>query len=284
MKITSVLFGVIFVSLGSVQASQQFDDLAKLIKSGASQDVVIAYVDAADSSYNLTSDQIVLLKQDGASPQEIIAAIEHKGRVSAAPIQTAQPETSAVAPASPTYAEYPGPRRTWRVVRNYWYSPSVEKMKQAVQLDLSGLFLGTLSLNYEYLINHEHGLVVGGSYYPGYSDGDSHGENLELEYRWHWSKSMSSGFVGAFVNGGRIHGGTTGVFEESDTGYAQTSVTVGPDLGRRWVTPWGLSLVGRVGYGYTWSKFDNPAPDRNTQNRLRYLSGFDSEISLGYAF
>ncbi len=291
MKSVSLLFGILIVFVSGVQASQQYDDLVKLVKSGASEEVVIAYINASDSSYNLSSDQIVRLRESGASPQEIIAAIKHKGgivtnsNIQAAPAQSAPIETASVVhPASPPpYVVYPVPplRRVWR---NYWYSPNADKMKQAVQLDVAGLFLGTLSLNYEYLFNRQHGIVVEGSYYPGYSDWDSHGENVELAYRWHWARSMNSGFVGVFVNGGRSYGNGREWFADTGTGYTQTSITVGPDIGRRWVTPWGLSLVARVGYGYTWSKFDNPAPDQSTIDRLRWESGFDGEISLGYAF
>ena len=186
MKSVSFLFGILLVFVSGVQASQQYDDLVKLVKSGASEEVVIAYINASDSSYNLSSDQIVSLKEYGASPQVIIAAMKHKGGVTsssiqAAPTQSAPIETTSVSrPVSPPpYVVYPAPppRRVWR---NYWYSPNADKTKQAVQLDVAGLFLGTLSLNYEYLFNRQHGIVVEGSYYPGYSDWDSHGENVEL--------------------------------------------------------------------------------------------------------
>ena len=157
-------------------------------------------------------------------------------------------------------------------------------MNQALQVDVAGLMFGALSLNYEYLFHHQHGIVIEASYYPGYTDWDSHGEYAELAYRWHWSKSMNSGFVGGFINGGRYYGYYNESHGDNGVGYTQTSVTLGPDVGRRWVTAWGFSLVGRIGYGYAWSKFDNPAPDQHTQDRLRWTSGFDSELSLGYAF
>lgn len=282
---------VLILGITGIQASQQYDDLAKLVKSGVSEDVIISYIDASDSSYNLSSDQIVQLRGYGASPHVIITAMKHKGRVvtnssvQAAPAQPVPVETSSVArpSSSPPYVVYrvPPPWRPWRPARGYWYS---DKTKQAIQLDVSALFLGTLSLNYEYLFNRQHGIVVEGSYYPGYIDGDSHGENLELAYRWHWAKSMNSGFLGVFVNGGRSYGNIRDWFGDTGVGYTQTSITIGPDIGKRWVAPWGLSLVARIGYGYTWSKFDNPVPDQTTIDRLRWLSGLDTEISLGYAF
>lgn len=296
LQMKRLLFSCVTLIFGvaSLQASQQYDDLVKLLKSGVTEDVIIAYIDASDSSYNLSSDQIVQLRGDGASPHVIITAMKHKGRVvtgssvQGAPAQPAPTETASVMPpsSSPPYVVYrvPPPRRVWRPVRSYWYSPNIDKTKQAIQLDVAGLFMGTLSLNYEYLFNRQHGIVVEGSYYPGYTDWDSHGENLELAYRWHWAKSMNSGFLGVFVNGGRSYGNGRDWFADTGVGYTQTSITVGPDIGRRWVAPWGLSLVARIGYGYTWSKFGNPVPDQSTIDRLRWLSGLDTEISLGYAF
>ena len=294
MKRLSFLSAVIILCVTGIQASQQYDDLVKLVKSGVSEDVIIAYIDASDSGYNLSSDQVVQLRGYGASPHVIITAMKHKGRivtnssVQAAPAQPAPIETASVTPPSspPPYVVYrvPPPRRAWRPAMGYWYSPYFDKTKQAIQLEVAGLFSGTLSLNYEYLFNRQHGIVVEGSYYPGYTDGDSHGENLELAYRWHWAKSMNSGFLGVFVNGGRFYGNRGDWFGDTGVGYTQTSITIGPDIGKRWVTPWGLSLVARIGYGYTWSKFDNPVPDQSTINRLRGLSGLDTEISLGYAF
>ena len=53
-----LIFGVTGIS-----ASQQYDELVKLVKSGASEDVIVAYINASDSSYNLSSDEIVHLKR-----------------------------------------------------------------------------------------------------------------------------------------------------------------------------------------------------------------------------
>jgi hypothetical protein len=144
-------------------------------------------------------------------------------------------------------------------------------------LDLNDGF----TLNYEYLLHHQHGIVVEGSYYSGR---DSHGENAMLAYRWHWAQSMNSGFFSAFIKGGRYYGTESAISDGPSIGYAQTSVTIGPAIGKRWVFPWGLSMVARLGYGYTWSIFDNTIPDQSTQNWLRDGLSFDSELSIGFAF
>jgi glucan-binding YG repeat protein len=50
-------------------------DLAKLVKSGVSEDVILAYINASATAFVLTSDEIVELKALGASDNVIAAAI-----------------------------------------------------------------------------------------------------------------------------------------------------------------------------------------------------------------
>ena len=283
MKKKSFFFIILLLTVTGIEASQQYDNLAKLIKSGAKEEVVIAYINASDSSYNLTSNEIVQLKEYGASSNIIIAVIQHKGSVIAASNSQAPRETSSVIyPRSYVYRV--GPYwRPWRAPATYWNLKNIDKMNQALQIDVAGFFEGAITLNYEYLLFHQHGIVLEGSYYSGWG-WDSHGENAELAYRWHWARRMNSGFLGAFINYGKNHGNERDIWGDTSVSYTQKSITVGPDIGKRWITPWGLSVVGRIGYGYTWSKFNNPAPDQRTINRLRWASGFDSELSVGYAF
>jgi hypothetical protein len=274
---------VLLLSVVTTTASPQYDNLIKLVKSGAGEEVVVAYIHASDSAFNLSSDEIVQLKESGASSAIIIAAMHHNGSAKTYAATPAPIETSAVAPSHRTYEVYQvvPPWRTWRVVRNYWYNPNVSKMNQALQIDISRAMLGGIALNYEYLLFHQHGLVVEGSYYPGWN---SHGENAQLAYRWHFSKSMESGFLGAFVNYGKYHGTIYDYWGDAGESYNHRSLTVGPNIGKRWVSASGFSLVARVGYGYTWNTFDKPAPDQSTINRIRWESGFDSELSVGFAF
>jgi hypothetical protein len=288
MRIFLVLFGILVLGVTGVMASSQYDNLAKLVKSGTSEDVIIAYINRSDSSFNLTSDQVVELSKLGASSHLILAAMKHKVPMDAsASVQSAPVEAASVSlPHRYLVYRVAPPWSPWRP--NNWYTPSMAKKNQAFQIDAAALMYGDLSLNYEYLIAHQHGFVVEGSYYPGYSDWDNnwknHGEYAELAYRWHWAKSMNSGFIGAFVNGGKFHGTYRLSPWDNTTGYAQTSVTVGPDIGKRWVSDFGMSIVAKIGYGYTWSKFADPIPDQHTQNRLRWDTGLDSELSIGFAF
>ena len=82
MKKTLLLsFLLVFPGVTGIAASQQYDDLVKLIKSGVSEEVLVAYINASNCAYALSSDDIVRLKQYGATAPVIVAAIKHKGSV-----------------------------------------------------------------------------------------------------------------------------------------------------------------------------------------------------------
>ena len=286
MKKLALLSGLVLLSFIGIQASPQYDDLVKLVKSNAGEEVIVAFVNASDSSYNLSSDEITHLKEYGASSKVIITAIQHKGSghvISNTQAEAVPPETASVTPPSSRYVVY----RTvppWRLRRaglNSLYWQNIEKMKQALQVDVYELMFGSLALNYEYLFGRQHGIVVEGNYFTGW---DAHGENGELEYRWHWAGSMNSGFLGVFLNGGRLYGSEHYTDGSIASRYTMTSITFGPDLGYRWVFPFGLNSVARIGYGYPWCRFDNPAPDQSTMDQLRANASVDFELSLGYAF
>jgi len=283
MGLKSFFLIVMVLGIVDCMASKQYDDLIKIVKSGADESVIIAFIQAADSSYNLTSDEVVQLKESGASSHVIITAMKHKVNVAVSSNPSAAPvETTFVEP-PPRYTVYRvGPYwSSWRMPRAYLTSPNVEKMNQAIQVDFGSLMFGAMSMNYELLLGHQHGIVVEGSYFGGLN---SHGENAELAYRWHWAKSMSSGFVGAFVNGGRNYGFDRDFPDDNSISFANTSITLGPDIGKRWVSSFGLNIVARIGYGYSWIKFDDPAPDQHTINRVKAATGLDTELSIGYAF
>jgi len=205
------IYGLLILGVTGVAASQQYDNLVKLIKSGASENVIIAYIDASDSSYNLSSDEIVHLKELGATSKVIVEAIGHNGNAKgssntqAAPAASQRETTSVTYPRSYEVYRVTPYWRHWRPAVTYWYPKNLDKLNQAFQIDVAGLLEGAFSVNYEYLLAHQHGLVLGGSYYTGWG-WDSHGENVQLAYRWHFSRSMNSGFIGGFVNVGRNHG------------------------------------------------------------------------------
>ena len=72
-----VIIGVIAMVYGVAWAGTQEDDLISLAKSGLDEQVLISYIDAAKAPYHLTPDQIVQLKDLGASSKVISEALRH---------------------------------------------------------------------------------------------------------------------------------------------------------------------------------------------------------------
>lgn len=280
MKKLPLFFGCIIFFATVLQASQHSDELLKLIKAGVSEQVIISYIGSSDSSFNLTADDISELKTAGASSALIIAAIQHKAKMPSVSNAQTQPSTSHPETVQPqpkiVYTSSP----TRREAVNSWYQQRLNKMKQAIQLDVFGMAFNTFTANYEYLFAHRFGIDLEGNYYNN-EDG-SHGENIEWGLRLHLANSMRSPFVGIFLKGGRCYGNDQNPISPVD--YQMTSVTLGPNIGQRWVSPLGFSVVGRIGYGYTWYEFDNSVPDNHTVDLLQRRANLDTELSIGYAF
>jgi len=80
MRALRVLFGILLLSLvcaGSARASEGFDDLVKMVKNGVQEDIVLAYIDASNTAYNFTVDEILYLNDLGASANVVKAAEVH---------------------------------------------------------------------------------------------------------------------------------------------------------------------------------------------------------------
>ena len=85
-------------------ASEGFDDLVKLIKSGINEEVVLAYVNSSPSAYDLAVDEILYLNDLGVSPKVITAAVDHGKLLRSqgpAPVVAADPPAPPVQPAQP---------------------------------------------------------------------------------------------------------------------------------------------------------------------------------------
>ena len=285
MKNIILLTAVLLFGFTIAQASPRYDELVKLIKSGTSEEVILAYINASDSSYNLSTEEIVHLKEFGAPSKVIVAALQHKGSSVAESPSSAEPAPSTgVRPHHYIlYKDYTeDPRfREQLAAQHALFRKKIDKMENAFQIDLASLAGGAFTLNYEHLFAHQFGLVLEGSLRGGQDENgnDFSEEYAELAYRWHFAKSMNSGFLGVFVKGGRYRG-----TELNGPDYAATLVSVGPNIGKRWVAPWGFNVVARIGYGFTWNKFDDVVPDQHTINMLNLASSWDAEVSVGYAF
>lgn len=100
---------------GHAVASEGFDDLAKLAKSGVNDDVMLAYIDASPVAYELTVDEILFFNDLGLSPKVVAAAVKHGKE-----LRAANPPAPAVAddPPAPQPALAPPPAARPVVDRN----------------------------------------------------------------------------------------------------------------------------------------------------------------------
>lgn len=107
--------------------------------------------------------------------------------------------------------------------------------ENSVNVSPIGLLFGSYSVNYERLMGRQHGLLAEAQYSRTSSDGvDSSGFGALAGYRWHWSESQESGFLGVNVG--------------FNTATSETSV----DGTKYDVTASGFPIVGNVGYRWCW--------------------------------
>ena len=82
---------VVMLVTVSTWATEGYNDLAKLVKSKTSDDIIIAFISSSTVSYALSADEIIRLKDMGASSGVITAAIRHRK-----PVVTERTEQPAV--------------------------------------------------------------------------------------------------------------------------------------------------------------------------------------------
>lgn len=150
------------------------------------------------------------------------------------------------------------------------------------------LFLGGLGGNYEFLASPRHGLMAEGAYqFAGAASGSY---NAGLGYRFHFTPSMESGFLGAFARYGFIHAEAKGEVNDKTTTYKYESpfLLLGANIGTKWQWANGVALTLRGGYGFpvytdfTWTPTD-PEP-KFIKTLVETLVGLDLEFSVGYSF
>ena len=132
------LLALIFIAkfaIFSCWASEGYDDLAKLVKSGVSEDVIVAYINSSTTNYSLTPEEILHLKDMGASGNVLTAAIQKKkpandsaaqqSRAAGVPSKEAAKTVYPGAPSFPADTnivyEYVPPSGKWVLINDYWY-------------------------------------------------------------------------------------------------------------------------------------------------------------------
>ena len=156
-------------------------------------------------------------------------------------------------------------------------------------------FMGALhtvsySINYEHLFNNRHGLVFG---LPLINMKKGKEKGFSLSYRNHWKNKMSSPYWGVFLNYSNIETSakeTVNGTLVNEYRLTNSATTIGVNVGRRWVTNFGLNLAIRTGVGIPFSKFewiDNPNDqefEEFSESVFKIISAFDVELSVGYCF
>ena len=171
---------------------------------------------------------------------------------------------------------------------------STKKFTRSINMCPGGIAFGVYSFNFEYLFNQTHGLVSRFDYesisesYSG-DPVDVNGFALILNYRWHWSGAMESGFLGSYVRYRTYIGSGTSGSTKFD--FTMPELTVGLNVGKRWVWNNGLNLTLAFGYGISTSTTDadpNTISIKSTINDFKddytFLGPFLGEFSIGYAF
>lgn len=145
-------------------------------------------------------------------------------------------------------------------------------------------------VSYEYLYEQRHGLVTRLEH-GSMSDGASTGTNqaLVINYRWHFSESMESLFIGPWARYREVRGsGSTGgaAFE-----FTTPEWTIGINIGKRWVWENGFNVVVATGSGVSQR---DPAPTNASaaaalaafkkDNTMFVENSSYSEFSIGYVF
>jgi len=109
LRFIVVVAAFLLFSTGGAQSSEGFDDIVTLVKAGATEDVLLAFVEKSAVYYRLTADEITLLDDLGATQKVIDAIQKHNdgGDAQAAPDVVEAPndpdaeiQPVAVAPAS----------------------------------------------------------------------------------------------------------------------------------------------------------------------------------------
>ena len=85
------LITIILTCYGFCYATEGYDDLVKLAKSGASEEIMIAYVDSSDVDYRLTADEITYLQDIGVTSRVISEIINHRQPQQNQPLPSQEP-------------------------------------------------------------------------------------------------------------------------------------------------------------------------------------------------
>lgn len=162
---------------------------------------------------------------------------------------------------------------------------SGDPVQKQMAVNLEGLsFSSGIAGNYEYLLNNSHGFIAEGS---AALWGDLSSYRVGAGYRYHFTPSMESFFMGTYLS----YGSSSGEVTENSVKYKfDANITkYGVNIGKRWVWDNGINLVARIGGGGSsvdieYNQDAKPGSDKLVEDVLGLLSKVDGELSVGYVF
>ena len=173
-------------------------------------------------------------------------------------------------------------------------SSYVKEINQAVNFCPGGIIFGIYAINYEYLVNRNHGLVARFDY-ENVSETlsedtmEADGYAFTFNYRWHFSGAMESFYIGSYARYKYYKGDATDGATKFD--FTLQEYTLGLNAGKRWVWNSGFNINCAFGYGV--SKLDKETDPTSPSieaklgefiDNYTFIDPFYGEISIGYAF
>jgi hypothetical protein len=168
------------------------------------------------------------------------------------------------------------------------------QFKHAINVCPIAPVFGIYSINYEYLISPQNGIVARFEYeaVPNtYTDAniESSGKAFTLNYRRHLKEGMNSIFLGAYTRYRKYKG--DGELDSEKFDYTISSYTLGLNTGKRWAWNSGFNIVFSLGYGYSFDERTAVPTNDGIEDALDqleeeydFMSPFFGELSIGYAF
>lgn len=168
--------------------------------------------------------------------------------------------------------------------------------ENSVNISPLGVLFGSYALNFEHLVDGRHGLIAEGQFSSSSNeDAKSTSFGAGIGYRYHWSGSQDSGFVGAMAayqvgTGNATVTTSSGGTQSFDLGISAASVTA--NIGRRWAWEGGFNVTLRFGVGRAWYDISSDSSDPNVQEAIRFTDALlnalpvalDGELSIGWIF
>ncbi len=158
-----------------------------------------------------------------------------------------------------------------------------------------GFIIGIYSLNYEFLSNKIHGMVLRfdvGNISKEVDNNDIGilSTSLTLNYRFHFSETMGSYYIGSYTRIRYYEG--KGELNMIDFDFDLSEISLGLNIGKRWVWDCGININAMLGYGIPYSNIEYGANVTSAMIDLvekfedgpEFIGPFIAELSVGYSF